>query len=350
MASPSSVFTGAMTLGEIAMLSQDKVQQRATLDLYESGHILQDAPMQTQEVNRMDDVRFINNLPGDNWVPFNSDPVVVKGKPTPFSYQLYLIRNLIQVDKRLYRDKNLFEDPFNLNWRAWTQNFSWDFATKFFLNQHAGVFGATNDPNAPIGIRPMLDNPAAWNIPPSLKIDAAGVDMSTAMTAATCGQFESIIESAFYQMSAFYGTPGEGVTIYIPQKLSRRWSQGVKLQGAGGGFDMTQDAFDRRVMKYQGAKLRYPGRRTDQLTEILTTTENANGTDGTSNFCSVYLVKWSTDGLCCWQPEGLKPTAPELNPITKVNYNSVIDWGVGIMPRSIRAVARIYDINVNGGI
>lgn len=348
--SPSSVFTSALTLSEIAMMSNSDRIKRATLDLYQSGHILKDSPFITSKARRLDDLRFINNTPGVNYVGYNADPVVVKGKPTPFSYSKSIIRNLIQVDKQLRDDPNLIEDPFAMQWRAWMWTNATDFATKFFLNQHGGAFSNINDPNAPIGLRAMLDNYAAYNIPSELKIDAGGIAMTSSVTASSTAQFEATIQGAFFALSVNSGMSdmGDGYSIYMPQLLWRRWDQGTKLQGAGGGFSMTEDAYDKRVLTFNGAKIRYPGRQTDQLTEILSTTETNTGASGSSDFCSVYIVKWGVDeGLSCWQNDALVPSPPVLNPITRVNYNSVIDWGIGIIPRSIRAFARIFDIQVN---
>lgn len=333
------------------MLSNDPVIQKATFDLYDTGNLLQDCPVKTDPVLRQDDIRFINNLPGDNWVPLGADPVVVKGKPTPFSHNLYLVRNMIQIDSMLFHDKNLYEDPIDLMWRAWMHNFTWDFNTKFFYNnQVGGQTGAfdLNDPNSFNGISTRLDNAAQYSIPTQLKIDGGGVAMTNGLTSSSTGQFEELIEQAFYYLGA--DMTGTGCSLYMPGILWRRWNRGTKLQGAGGGFDMTRDAFDRRVMTYQDAKVRYPGRRTDQQTEILTNYESATGAQGTSygssnTFASVYVVRWAADHTCGWQPKPLKPTAPVLNPISQVNYNSVIDWGYGLMPRSIYSFARIYDIN-----
>jgi len=332
----------AITLDQYAKFANNPLITAATMSLYDTTNVMKDIPLRTIPTIKVNGARytFLNNsAPNVNWVPLNTDPVLTQAIPVPWEEQLYLVRNGFRLDKRLKDDKNQYTDPLKSMFDAWMKALAYDFNYKFLYNDHV-----TGDANAPVGINTRLVDPA-YESPSDLLIDAGGVDMSSALTSSTANRFINVLQSAFDHLGAF---DGENCVIYCGDSLVRAFEQGVRALGSGGGFSMTKDAFDRDIPTYKQAKIRYIGRKMDQVTQIITPTELATGAQSTSGtYTSLYVVRYDDDHLHGWQPESLKPTYLGLNPITGVTYNVVVDWGIGLIQQDIRSFARVYDIKVS---
>lgn len=341
MASP---FDGnAVTLGEYAMGSNDPLVKKITFSLHKTMNAVQDIPLLDRKSLIQNGVRFVGNLPGVNWSQINVPPTITRGKPTPYQEALYIVRNQFQIDAKLIGEENAITDPLDLQITAWMEAFAYDFNTKFISNAHDSAAG--HDNNAPVGLRARLDNPVTSGVHPEMKIDAGGVDVSpTGMTSSSANTFIEKVQTLLDYMNA---PEGEGVVLYMNDDVKRKFEKAVRILGAGGGFAMDKDAFDRPIVKYKDATIRDVGRTVDQITRVITSGESAQGVDGGGTYSSIYGVRYGEGSFVGWQWEPLKPKALGLDPTNGVAYNTVIDWGIGLWQEHTRAVGRLYDIKCN---
>jgi len=333
----------ALTLSEYAMQSNDPLIKKITMSLHKTMNAVQDIPLLDRKTLIQNGVRFVGNLPGVNWSQINVPPTITRGKPTPYQEQLYIVRNQFQIDAKLVGEENAITDPLDLQIGAWMEAFAYDFNTKFISNAHDSAAG--HDNNAIVGLRGRLDNPAASGVQAEMKIDAGGVDISpSGLTNTTANTFIEKVQTLLDYMNA---GDGEGVVLYMNDDVKRKFEKAVRILGAGGGFTMSKDAFDRGILKYKEATIRDVGRQVDQVTRVISSTETATGLDGAGNYSSIYGVKYGEDSFVGWQWEPLKPKPLGLDPTNGVAYNTVIDWGIGLWQAHNRAVGRLYDLKVS---
>jgi hypothetical protein len=337
-ASPNSY-----TLADLALNSNDPLVQKITYSLIMAGMVLQDLPLVDYKSMKANGVRFQgNNLPQPAWRNLNEDPTTVKGTPTPFQEQAYTLSNTIDVDKKLSADINSIQDPFSLELNAYLTATKYEINTKFILNDHL-----TGDPKAPIGLRARLDQYALFGNEAEMKIDCGTLNLSQAgITAAIANKFLEFLDQTLSYMGA---DDGMGVVFYVNDLMLRRIPFLIRLLGAGAGFEMTSDAFDRRVLNYRNAKIMDIGRKQDQASRIISNTENADGTDtGAGTNTSIYAVKYGLENAFRgWQFDALEDSivGPFLLP-GGVQQRLVIDWTVGYFQEHTRSVARLFDIKV----
>jgi hypothetical protein len=324
--------------------SNEPLVKEIAFSMIEAGNIFQDIPLITNATLLANGSRVIGGLPAPHWTPINGEPSAVKGKPVSFQEQLWVIRDSIDMDHFIFKDKNQIGNPFDVQVDMYLKGLSYDLNDKFINNEHI-----TGDKNAFVGIRARLDDPEQFGTNPACKIDAGGTDLSDdGLTGSTANVLIRQLQSLLDEM----GSPdGTNVVIYMNDDLLRRVEQGIRELGAGGGFDLTRDNFDRRVLQYKNAKIRNVGRKSPsadgtQSTHIITSTEPANGLSDTGgSYTSLYAVKYGKNSFAGWQFEPLKPSGPEkLN--NGVTYRIVFDWGVGLWQPNSRAVGRLYGIKV----
>jgi hypothetical protein len=335
-----AVDSSALTLPQYAMMSNDPLVRRITYSLLAAGSVLTDIPLVNRKTLIANGVRFEgDSLPDVNWEQINGEPVTVTATPKAYQAQAYMIRNQIDTDKRLVEDENAIQDPRGVRLEAYLRAVAYDFNNIFINNTHTA-----GDVNAPVGLRARLDNPTLYGCESELKIDGGAVDMTTAMTATTANNFIELVDT----LLSYLGAPdGNGVVIYMNDTLHRRFARAIRILGAGSGFATDRDAFDRTVETYKGAVVRDIGRKKDQSTRIITTTEDTSGVDGASTYTSLYAVRYGEEGLFGWQFEDLSSAVRDLGLLNNgVTYRTVIDWAVGLYQAHTRAVGRIFEIKL----
>lgn len=336
----SAADANAISLSEYAMMSNDPLVKKITMSLLVNGAVLADIPFFNKKTLFANGVRWEGNLPSVTWNRLNAGTTVTKGKPSAYQEQVFLVRNAIDVDVKILEDVNRIVDPRVTQLEAYLQSLSYDFNDKFINNDHL-----SGDAQAPVGLRSRLDNPTTYGVATELKIDGAGVDLSTAMTAASANSFIEVLQQAL----DFLGSPeGDGVVLYMNDLLKRRFERAVRVLGAGAGFAMVRDAFDRSIAMYKNARIVDIGRKSDQTTKIITSTETAAGAAGSSTFTSLYAVKYGEAYFAGWQFDPLGQSINDLGLIGNDGTVSriLIDWAVGFLPQHTRCMSRIYNIKV----
>jgi hypothetical protein len=292
---------------------------------------------------KVNGTRFTGNLATVNWRKLNEASVVTSSTATPYTEQAYILSNMIDVDKKLREDVNSIGDPMGVQLLAYLKAASYDLNDKFFNNDHL-----TGDADAPVGIRYRLDNPSTMGTNSACKINGSGVDITQgSMTAATAASFIELIEQALSEIDG--GVDGNGCVLYMNRLVQRRLGRAIRMLGAGGGFEMVTDAFDRRVMKFRNATIRTIGLKADQSTEIITNTETSAGANGSSTFSSLYAVKYGEGYAQGWQYESIADSVQFIGQRSDepTHERLIIDWAAGMRFDHTRAAARVFNIKVS---
>jgi len=236
-------------------------------------------------------------------------------------------------------DENAITDPRMAQVEAWTRGYTYDVNDKFINNDHV-----TGNSDAIVGLRYRLDNYATYGLSGDCKIDAGSVDLSSSgMTTTTANNFIEQLQKLLDYMGAY---EGDGVVLYMNADMKRKFERAVRLMGAGAGFDTTRDEYGRSIALYRNARIRYIGRKSDQTTEIITSTETSAGAAGSSTYTSIYAVKYGMMDCYGWQFDPLQAKDVGLIGNGGAVYRTVINHVWGLNTPNIRSVGRLYDIKV----
>jgi len=336
------VDSNAITLADYAIMSNDPLVMMITKSLLMNGAVFADIPIVTDKTMQAQGVRWQDNLPGVNWAKLNSDLTVVKGKPTAYSEQAFLMRNAIDCDVKIMEDKNQIVDPRAAQFDAYLQSVTYDFNDKFINNDPI-----SGEDDAFTGIRYRLDNPSTFGVASELKINASAVDMTqSGMTEATANNFLEHVQTVLDYM----GRPeGDGVVFYLNDLMKRRWERALRLLGGGSGWNVVRDAYDRGITTYKNARIVDIGRKADQSTRIITNTETAAGLNGASTHTSIYAACFGEERLIGWQFDTLANSVKDLGLIggQGITARILVDWAFGLLPMHTRCMSRIYGIKVS---
>lgn len=335
-----AIASGTVTLADYALMSNSPLVQAVTYSLILYSNVIQDVPLAEKKSLIVNGARFEGNLPTVNWSQLNAEGVTTKGTPTAYQENAYIIRNYIDVDKFLVEEENSIVDPRATQTDAYLKALTYDLNYKFFKNDHV-----TGDANSFVGLRYRIDNGGTFGVRPENKIDAGGLDLTQATLGTTPVNGNKLIEFLDQLLWSVDSPEGEGVVLYMNEVARRRFTFAVRQLGTSGGFSIMQDQFNRTIEMYKGAIIRDPGYKADQATRIILTTENTDGTDGSSNYTSVYAVNYSTDHFSGWQFQ--PPNIQDLGLIYNgAIYRTLIDWAVGLNNASTRSIGRLYDIKI----
>jgi hypothetical protein len=337
-----AVSANALSLADYAIISNEPRVLRITQSLLINGAVLTDIPLYNDKTMLQNGVRWEKNLPSVTWGNLNTEPTVTKGSPTPFQEQAYIVRNAVDVDHFIVEDKNTIQDPRAVQMSGWLQAMSYGFNDYFINNNHVG-----GDNKSFIGMRERLDDPTKYGTLSEMKIDCGSVEMSiSGLTAKTAATFIEYI----MQLFTYMGSPnGDGVVLYMNDYMIRRFGTAVRTMGAGAGFTMTVDAYDRTITKFMNAKIVDIGRKADQTTRIISNTETSTGIAGSSTFTSIYAVKYGEEYMTGWEYDSLGNSIKDIGLIGNAGtiLRTLIDWAVGLFPQHTRCIGRLYDIKIS---
>src|SRR5260221_115366 len=181
-----AIATNSLSLADYALISNSPQVRAVSYSLIMSDNVMQDVPLLNKKTLVANGVRFEGNLPTVNWAPINSEGVTTKGTPTPYSEQLYLIRNNIDVDKVYVEDENQIVDPRSTQVGAYLKAVTYDLNFKYFQNDHI-----TGDQNSFVGLSYRINNGGVFGVRPENKITGGAVDLSqSGATQATANKLD----------------------------------------------------------------------------------------------------------------------------------------------------------------
>lgn len=337
-----AVASGSVTMGQWASLSNSPLVKAVTWSLVSAGSVMaRDVPFANNETLFVNGVRFEGGLPAINWAKINEEGTTVSMAPSAFQEQVFIIRNQVDIDEYLVRDRNAIRDVRATQVDGLLRAVAYDFNEKFITNR-----ADTGDPDAIVGIRSRIANGSLYGVRSENLINGSGVDLSAAgMTAATANTFLELLDQLLFSVDAPDGDPN--VVIYCNEVFKRRLNRAVRTMGTSGGFDTARDMFDRQVDTYKGCAIRDIGRKRDQSTLIITNTELATGlADTGGTFTSIYAVNYSDGHFSGWQFDPLG--AQDLGKLnTGMQYRTFVSWAGGLINYSTRSLARLYNIKMS---
>lgn len=344
-------------MSEYGTMSNNPAVKAITRSIHEMGSALKDIKIQSLASLRKRGFVWRDNLPQVTYMPLNTAPTVTKGKPSAIADQVYVVGNQFQIDEFYVDEVNAVENPLDSFIKIWLEAaFVYDFNFKFINNDHSSI--SPNDTNAWVGLRGRLGPVSGqvagtnrYNVNTEMIFNGGLELFPTSITAATA---EKVIVQ-IQQVLDYMGAPtGEGCTLYCNDYEKRGIEASIRAMGAGAGFDITKDAYDRSVEKYKDLTIRDLGRQAPQSGGIQTgrivpADEDANGNSagtGTLNYGSLYFVRHGEDYFSGWQIRPLKPKYLGLDPTNGTVYNVVIRWALGLWQQHSRAIARVYNCNL----
>lgn len=334
-----AVSTSAVSLATYAQMSNNPLVAAFAYSLIAAGNLLQDIPLTTNASLIATGARFDGgNSPTVNWAQINAEGTTVFTVPSPWQEGVFLLRNYIDVDKMLVKDKNAIRDPRAVQAEAYVRFLTYEFNYRFLKNDHV-----TGNANAPVGLRFRIDNGGTYGVWSNGKIDAGGVDLSQAgITVATANKFLEYLDQLLWSVDSI---DGSGVVLYMNEVMKRRFAFALRTLGTSGGYAITQDQFGRTVEMYKGARVVDVGYKADQATRIITTTESAAGADTGATYTSIYAVNYNEGHFAGWQFDDLN--VQDLGLLNNgVTYRTLVDYAVGFYNDSTHSIGRLYDIKL----
>lgn len=339
-----AVATGSVTMAQWASLSNEPLIEAVTWSLVEAGSVMaRDIPFVNNESLTVSGVRFEGGLPAIKWAMLNEEGVTVSMAPSAFQEQAFIIRNQVDIDEYLVRDKNAIRDVRSTQIEGVIRSIAYDFNEKFISNAHP-----TGDANAPVGLKNRIANGSVYGVRSENLINGSSLDITAATLATTPQNANTLLElmdQLLFSVDAPDGSPS--VVLYVNEVFKRRLNRAVRGLGTTGGFDTSQDMFGRTVDTYKGCQIRDIGRKRDQSTLIITNTELASGlADTGATFTSMYAVNYSDGHFGGWQFNPLQ--ARDLGLLnTGMQYRAFLTWAGGLINYNTRSIARLYGLKMS---
>lgn len=345
-----SADPNVLTLGDYAMLSNNPLVRAAFTSMIEAQTIFQDVPLITRPTLKQVGERTFA-LPSVNWAGINQDPTVTKTAPKSYEEAWYFYRNQFQIDRWIAMDENAFVNPLDYQIDMYFKAVAYEMNDAFFNNTHRFINGrirAANE-NCFIGIRERLDNPQ-YQMQSTNKV-LSTTDFSS-ITATQANNLLQEIANLFFNVGSPEGTD---CVLYVSETMLTKIEAGIRILGAGGGFDMTRDAYGRTVSMYKNAKIRTAGRKAPVLSaagipsqsQIIAMTETVAGEDSTTDhYTSIYCVRYGMNSFFAWQMAAPMVQADAYldNGVTRA---ATVEGGMGINSPSHLSIARLYGVKVS---
>lgn len=330
----AALDSNALSLTDYAKLSSDPKVQGIAWSLVQHNAILQDIRWINTKSLKATGSRW-ENLPGTNWVNLNEELTTQDGAPVQHDESVFIMRNTIKTDDAMRSDANRITDPHIERVNAYLRSRSYEF-NRVFINNDPSQAGGNE--KALVGLRARLDNPATYKVKSSNKIGSGG----TFTAAATAQNYLGVLEKIDDLLDAVGDLEGNGVVLYCNKAFLKRFNSLSRIHSGVGGFSRGQDQYDRFTFRYRGAILRDVGTASDQVTQIISSAEPADGGYGAANTCtSIYAVNHARlSGLM----NSLR--VEELAPQEGYLHRTMIEMICGIFPHTNDAFGRLHGIDL----
>lgn len=343
MAFSSSVDTNAYTLAEIAARSKSDGAREIINALHDGNNILTDLPLRTMPELKVSFSRWDQNstLPGVHYKRINDLPTAVKGQPSFYSEEAFLVRENFIIDRLLKRMPNQLGNAIDDDFAVWKQVMQCTFNKNFIYNDH----GVSGDSNAPVGIQARLANTTTYGLISDTKIDSGGLDLTPAnITAATA-------RNLFHKMGLIQsrvlgsGTRAKGVW-YCNMEAQEAIGTAIRVLGGGAGFRTDQDAYGRTFDSFRGMPIKDVGYDSDQTTYIIPNTEPSTGIGRTGGATtSLYFVAFGDQQCTGWQVQDI-----DLEYVGRNSEGShdvhLVEWACGWVLKGPRSVGQLFNLTV----
>lgn len=340
-----SIPTNSLSLQDWAKFRNDPMITKITKSLYTLSNVLTDMSFVQKEYINIRGSRWAGNLPTVNGIGFNVVPAYITGTPEQYEEQVGLIRDSAAVDTLLLRDKGNITDPVKSRIESYLEAFTYK-TNDTLIN----ATPSTEQYLSP-GLKWRLDNPSLSGVfsangtTTELKIDVAA-DLRAATLGGSGGQAEAykFLEAFRRVLTRMKAPTGKNVVAYMNEELYVRFPTIIAAAGETLSFSITKDNYDRDVATYRSCRLQPIGRKADQTTQIITITENSDGTDtGASEYTSIYFAYMAEGHFSGWHfdPPHFKDIGIDDSGVIK---QWTFEYCYGLMMEDNRSIARMYDL------
>lgn len=331
--------------GALSLIDQSKLQnpgmvQEAIDSFITNSNVFTDIPLETIGQGALNGSHFIGADWTMPWVPLATDVTSQTLVPTPYAEQLWVIRQPIEIDRLQKDDKRNFGNLFNMqmDWMIKYVNFN---VNNAFFNNTALI-----NPNAMIGIRARLADPVKYQTNTECVINS-GINCNDSNLSASTGiKFGILFQRMLDNMGC---EDGEGVTFYGNEDLLRRIDATTRAMGAG-GWNISQDNYDRNVKTFRKAKIRHAGRNAPTPNGVQTQVLGNENTDGSvnpaGNYTSLFAVRYGKKYFHGLQFKPMMLPAPWLMTNNGFMYKTLFEWMIGLEQPNTRAVSQAFNIQV----
>lgn len=322
-------------------------QKRAAYVMIKAGSVMQDIPSKTDPtLGPIQNYRYLNGLPTPGWKPLGSPPTEKKAIPTPYSEQLYYFNDKVEAALLMYQAKesktNLLEEQAD----NWNKGFTYDLNDRFFNNDHN-----TGDSECFVGVRPRLREFDKWQVNPDCRFGVgggSGIDLSGTLTQTIA---DNAIQSVQELLDRMGISEGDDAIVYVSDTMSRKLEACIRFLGAGGGWDMTRDAFGRQLMMYRNAKVRKAGRKAPDANrrqaQVIPETQTLNGqADTGGTYGSIVAVKIGPSSLYMQKFKEQEFTDPYLAD-DGVTVRAVTENAYGLVIPDTYAIGEAYGFKLS---
>jgi len=324
----------AVNIVDIAQASEDKLEKSILMQVLRGSDLIGLLPWITKNTLRVRGTRW-QKLPDVGFREFNAGYDEDTGELEQWDDGLFPFGGDIYIDTQYDGLDEMIENPSVTQAKMKLKALAMEFNYYFVEGTPAG--------GGFIGLRYRIMN----DLSARMRINLAAAGDSLKVFAAAANTHDLI--DAVHQGIKAVG--GKADALLMNEDTYLRFSSAMRRQGL---LDVTKDIFDRKVLSFDGAQLVDVGLRSDQATEIITSTEDPG--DGGDDATSIYVVRFGTadsgddtlkegDGLYGIQKNQLKAYDPlnggemESRP-AKIRR---IDWPVTISPMGDNfTMARIY--------
>jgi len=324
----------AWTLAELSKIETDTLRKSVIDTILMESSLMELLPWETIGTLSTS-VVMIQDLPSVGFRKINAGYAESTGHFKQKSESISLLGGMIDTDKALARAKNTVADARAIQQQMMVKAIAYKFNDKFINGS------PTTDPEEFKGISKRVDDEVTAGYTDCF-IDLAGTtgaarDSGILYDDASGYNFLNKLDQAIYTVKGHnpqYALMNKKTLLAVRALLRR-----LKL------LDNTKDMFDRQIDTYSGVRLVDIGTKVDQLTEIITNTEDPQGLYTSDISTSIYLVKFGIGeflwGIQEYPMEVVDKGLLEATPV----YRTEVDWPLGlahIEPSSVIRLANIF--------
>ena len=327
----------AWTLAELSKIETDTLRKSVVDTLIMESNVLELVPFETIGALSTTIIKY-KDLPSVGFRKINEGYAESTGTFLQKVENISLLGGMIDTDKAIARAANTVADARAIQQQMMVKAIAYKFNDRFINGDPA------TEPEEFKGISKRVDDVVAEGFTEQY-IDLAGT-YGAARDAGILYDDASGFNFLNKLDQLIYACPGHQPDLLLMNKKCllavRALLRRLRL------LDVTKDAFDRSVDAYSGARLVDIGVKADQITEIVTNTEDPDGLYTSDVSTSIYAVKFGI-GEFLWAiqeypievyDKGLLEASPV--------YRTEVDFPLGLAHVNARSIGRLYNIFPDG--
>jgi hypothetical protein len=306
--------------------------------------------------------RVIDKLPAVTSLAIGAEPATpFTTTSQPFQETLMLTRDNNDIDRNFRMDKNYIQNnptaiDINLYMQARVM-----FNNNYFFN-NSKYQGPIDDPNGFVGVRyRALDaafngNAGGYGVNPQCVFQATAAINQSNWSATNAVKLERDLMRMFGHMGS---VNGDGIIIFCSPQAMWEMDSCLKIAGTSGGFKIVEDAFDRTLRKFMGAKivtcgLLKPQDGGQQTAPNISSAQDPNGwqsgdalyAPNSNSYTSLVFIRDDPKYFTCWQQEDPWMEKERITGTRKVRI--MLDQTLGIFMQDSHGIGLMYGLQIDG--